>query len=69
MNAEEFAKSSYARDRKVGSAGSWLSDKDSYMEEAEYYMTLPKEEWPCHILCEMKEHALHHGPSCQDTDI
>lgn len=71
MNAEQFAESTWRRDLRVRivdpeeKSALWFD----YMEEAKHYMTLPRSEWPCHILCELKEHRIHHPIDCEDTPV
>lgn len=64
MNREIFAQLSRKRDSAVGAPVGPMSE---YLEEADFYLTKSRSEWPCGILITDGTHNVDH-PGCMTTD-
>jgi hypothetical protein len=60
---EQFAVMSRKCDRARGLIATW----QSYLDEARYYLGIPRVEWPCTILLQAGIHKKEH-PNCKTTD-
>lgn len=69
IDRESFAKWLQESDVKAFAPELAPFDFPEYQEEADFYLTLKPDEWPCYILGKAGKHEEFHGPSCQPDPL